>query len=112
MLGRRLYDVGVVVALPPQGRQYNCRPNRMHNVSPGPVLEMSTNTLYGSAPNRRCLTRLMAAGMLAAALLLAGCASEGLPEKPSLPFGKNARDESIRKQAQSDSFPTAQQAGL
>jgi hypothetical protein len=55
---------------------------------------------------------LTAAGLLGATLLLAGCATEGPPTKPSLPFGKNARDESIRKQAQSGSFPTAQQAGL
>jgi hypothetical protein len=30
-------DVGAAVALPPQGRQYNCRPNGMHMVRNGPI---------------------------------------------------------------------------
>jgi hypothetical protein len=57
---------------------------------------------------------LTAAGAVVVALLLPGCATttDGPPKKPLLPFTKNARDESIRKQAHSDSFPTAQQAGL
>jgi hypothetical protein len=67
-----------------------------------------------NANNFRCrLTRLTAAGVVGAAMLLAGCnAAEGPQKKPLLPFSKNARDESIRQQAQSDSFPTARQAGL
>jgi hypothetical protein len=63
--------------------------------------------------NQRCLARLTAAAAVVAALLLPGCnAADGPQRKPLLPFTKNARDESIRKQAHSDSFPTAQQAGL
>ena len=70
---------------------------------------MRTNT----NPLRCRLTRLIAAGAVGAALLLSGChTAEGPEKKPLLPFSKNARDESIRQQAQSDSFPTAQQAGL
>jgi hypothetical protein len=68
--------------------------------------------MHANASNRRRFSRLIAAGLFGAALSLAGCASEGLPAKSSLPFAKNARDESIRKQAQSDSFPKAKQAGL
>jgi len=43
---------------------------------------------------------------------LAGCAADGSLEKSSHPFGKSAREESAGKQVESDSFPTAQQAGL
>jgi hypothetical protein len=52
--------------------------------------------------------------MLGAAMLLTGCSSttDGPVKKPMFALGKNARDESIRKQAHSDSFPTAKQAGL
>jgi len=62
--------------------------------------------------NRHCLTRLIAAGAVGAVLLLAGCATDGSPERPSHPFGKKAREESASQQGQSDSFPTAQQVGL
>jgi hypothetical protein len=68
--------------------------------------------MHTNATNRSCFTRLIAAGLIGAALFSAGCASESMPGQSSLPFGKNARDESIRKQAQSDSFPKAKQAGL
>jgi hypothetical protein len=74
---------------------------------------MGMNILRTHAGKRHCLTRLAAAGAVGAALFLAGCnAADGPQKKPLLPFSKNARDESIRKQAHSDSFPTAQQAGL
>jgi hypothetical protein len=53
---------------------------------------------------------MTAAGMVGAVLLLSGCAATDTSEKPSFPFGQNARDEAIRKQAQSDSLPTAQRA--
>jgi hypothetical protein len=55
---------------------------------------------------------LIAAGAVGAVLFLAGCAADGSLEKSSHPFGKSAREESAGKQVESDSFPTAQQAGL
>jgi hypothetical protein len=73
---------------------------------------MGMNTLRTNVRNPRRLARWTAAGAVVAALLLPGCNAEGPQKKPLLPFTKNARDESIRKQAHSDSFPTAQQAGL
>jgi hypothetical protein len=72
------------------------------------------NMSHTNAANRRCLARWTAAVMLGAAMLLTGCSSttDGPVKKPMFALGKNARDESIRKQAHSDSFPTAKQAGL
>jgi hypothetical protein len=58
------------------------------------------------------LARWTAAGAVGAAMLLTGCSSDGPQKKPLLPFSKNARDEAIRQQAHSDSFPTARQTGL
>jgi hypothetical protein len=69
------------------------------------------NTMHVNTRKRSCLTRTVVAGMMSV-VLLTGCASEGPTGQSSLPFGKNARDESIRQQAKADSFPTAQQAGL
>jgi hypothetical protein len=53
---------------------------------------------------------LTAAGLVST-MLLTGCSSSDTIQKPSL-FGRNAREEAIRKQAEKDSFPTASQAGL
>jgi len=71
--------------------------------------------LHTNAINRHCLTRLIAAGAVAAVLFLGGCATDGSSEKGWHPFAKSAaagRDEAASQQAQSDSFPTAKQAGL
>jgi hypothetical protein len=62
--------------------------------------------------NGNRLARWTAAAAVVAAMLLTGCNSDGPQKKPLLPFTKNARDEAIREQAHSDSFPTARQAGL
>jgi len=58
------------------------------------------------------LTRLAAAVAVGAALLLAGCTAAESPRRSMLPFGKSAREGSLRKQLEADPFPTAQQAGL
>jgi hypothetical protein len=70
---------------------------------------MDRKPLAARSSTRRWWTRLAAVGVLAAPLLLAGCsADDGGPSKrPLLPFGRNDRDESIRKQAESDSVPAA-----
>ena len=60
------------------------------------------------AAYRHRWTRATAAGTIGAALLLAGCTAAG----PLKPFGNAAREDAIRRQAQADPFPTAQQAGL
>ena len=55
----------------------------------------------------------MCAAMLGAVLLAAGCSLlPGPLKKLPGPLGRNSADESLRKQAEADSFPTAKQAGL
>jgi hypothetical protein len=73
---------------------------------------MATKSLRADAGDRSWRTRLSAAVLVGAALLLAGCAAEGPTTKQSLPFGNSARDELIRKQAQSNSLPAARKTGL
>ena len=59
------------------------------------------------------MSRLLRCVSLAALLISwAGCASPGSEKGLSIPFVKNSRDETLRKQVEADSFPTAQQAGL
>jgi len=56
---------------------------------------------------------LLCAAMFGAVLLAAGCSLlPGPLKKLPGPFGRNSADESLRKQAEADSFPTAKQAGL
>ena len=50
--------------------------------------------------------------VVAPMLLCVGCAASGPSRGLSIPFVKNSRDESLRKQVEADSFPTAKQAGL
>jgi predicted small secreted protein len=58
-------------------------------------------------------TRIVAAGLLVAALLLTGCSStEGMQNKDSSPLGQGASAGSAHQQAEVNSFPTAQQVGL
>ena len=59
------------------------------------------------------VVRLLCAAMLGAVLLATGCSllPEPLKKLPG-PLGRNSSDESLRKQAEADSFPTAKQAGL
>jgi hypothetical protein len=47
-----------------------------------------------------------------AILIVAGCASPGSLKTSSLSLGGNAKDQSLRKRAEADPFPTAKQAGL
>ena len=54
---------------------------------------------------RRRLCRL---AVIVPMLLCMGCASGRLP----LPFGRHSSDQALRKQVETDSFPTAKQAGL
>ncbi len=56
--------------------------------------------------------RALYGAMVVLTLFLAGCASQGSTGGVFNPFAKSARDESLRKQVEADSFPTAQQAGL
>jgi hypothetical protein len=58
----------------------------------------------------RWLSRLAAASLAAA--LLAGCAGPDRPAGALWPFGPGARDAALRKQAEADPFPSAQQVGL
>ena len=61
----------------------------------------------------RIAGRALCAAMVAAALVMTGC--NALPKPLSKLTGslsRNDRDESIRKQAKADPFPSAQQAGL
>jgi len=53
-------------------------------------------------------------GVVAGVILLCvGCATVSKPMgELQLPFGRHSRDESLRKQVEHDSFPTAEQAGL
>ena len=68
--------------------------------------ERSKKQCFGAA-------RLWCAAMLGAVLLAAGCSAlPGPLKKLPGPFGRNSADESLRKQAEADSFPTAKQAGL
>jgi len=46
-------------------------------------------------------------------LVCVGCTSiSGLPKKLPNPFDQSAKEQSLRKQVDADSFPTAKQAGL
>lgn len=57
--------------------------------------------------------RLLCGAMLGVVLLAAGCSLlPGPLKKLPGPFGQKSADESLRKQAEADSFPTAKQAGL
>jgi hypothetical protein len=48
-----------------------------------------------------------------AVLLSAGCSSSAGPtKKQSSPWFESAKDRSLRKQVEADSFPSANQAGL
>lgn len=73
---------------------------------------MDKNIVHTNARHRHYLPRLAAAVAVGAALLLGGCSSPDSPKKSLFGIGTNERDESIRKKAQSDSFPSAKQAGL
>ena len=55
---------------------------------------------------------LRSISLIALMLGCAGCAAPGPAKSLSIPFVKSSQDESLRKQVQSDSFPTAAQAGL
>jgi hypothetical protein len=58
------------------------------------------------------LGQLLWAATIALALCSFGCTSAPGPlKKLSVPFG-NSKDQSLRKQVEADSFPTAKQAGL
>ena len=51
--------------------------------------------------------------LIALTLLCLGCsASPGPLRKLSLPLIGNSKEQSLRKQVEADSFPTAKQAGL
>jgi hypothetical protein len=54
----------------------------------------------------RCLA------VVATLLVCVGCGALGSSKGSSLPFGKHSQDESLRKQVEADSFPTATQAGV
>ncbi len=72
----------------------------------------SYNTLFnGALANMsRLLCRLTVVVLM---LSCVGCSSTPGPlRKLSLPFGGNSKDQSLRKQVEADSFPTAKQAGL
>jgi hypothetical protein len=59
------------------------------------------------------MSRLLRCISLSVLLLSwAGCASPGSDTGLSVPFVKKSQDETLRKQVEADSFPTAQQAGL
>lgn len=45
-------------------------------------------------------------------LTCVGCAVMESSKKPSLSFGKQREDESLRKKVEADSFPSAVQAGV
>jgi hypothetical protein len=46
-------------------------------------------------------------------LLCAGCSSTPGPlRKLPIPFGSHSKEQTLRKQVEADSFPTAKQAGL
>ena len=51
--------------------------------------------------------------LIALTLFCLGCsAAPGPLKKLSIPFVGNAKEQSLRKQVEADSFPTAKQAGL
>ena len=53
------------------------------------------------------------AGLLAAMTVLTGCGSLSQPlHDLTHPFGPSAHEESVRKQAEADSFPDAKHVGL
>jgi len=67
----------------------------------------------GRSENQYVGVALLYAAMLGVVLLAAGCSLlPGPLKKLPGPFGRNSADESLRKQAEADSFPTAKQAGL
>jgi hypothetical protein len=73
-------------------------------------------TLRNSGRSRNhcvAVARPLRAAMLGVVLLAAGCSALPGPLKrlPG-PFSRKSADESLRKQAEADSFPTAKQAGL
>ena len=57
---------------------------------------------------RSCWVRIAGSSAMIVALLVACPSCAAL----KLPFGKNAKEESLRKQVEADSFPSAKQAGL
>jgi hypothetical protein len=65
---------------------------------------------HDSADGRQLLCRFTAVVLM---LFCVGCspASKPLQSLPN-PFGQNSKDESLHKQVDADSFPTAKQAGL
>jgi hypothetical protein len=82
---------------------------------------MKKQSTIGDAMNSQkeitVLMRLAAVGVLASALLLAGCSTFGSHKNASAPSGKHASgkgaaSESLHKQPMENSFPTAQQVGL
>ena len=51
--------------------------------------------------------------MIGPIVLSLGCAAmPGRLARLPLPIGKRSKDQTLRKQVETDSFPTAQQAGL
>ena len=68
---------------------------------------------YGKLKSQYVGVRLLCGAMLGVVLLAAGCSALPGPLKrlPG-PFSRKSADESLRKQAEADSFPTAKQAGL
>jgi hypothetical protein len=58
--------------------------------------------------------RLLCRSTVVALMLFSvGCtAMPGSLKKLSIPLAKNSKDESLRKQVEADSFPSAKQAGL
>ena len=61
----------------------------------------------------RVVRLLYRSAAVVAMLCCLGCASAPGPlSKLPIPFGGNAKDQSLRKQVEVDAFPTAKQAGL
>jgi hypothetical protein len=57
--------------------------------------------------------RLYRSTVVALILLCAGCTSASGPlRKLPIPLGGNSKEQTLRKQVEADSFPTAKQAGL
>jgi hypothetical protein len=54
---------------------------------------------------------LCGATVVALVVLFLGCAAAGPPKK-LIHFGKDSRDETLRKKVEADPFPSAQKAGL
>jgi hypothetical protein len=55
---------------------------------------------------------LRGATMVGLTLLLLGCTATPGPLKKLVPFGKDSRDEALRKQVEADPFPPAKKVGL